>query len=75
MLTEWRNWNLTLTYGRRDGDGAAASLTDSYEAGASIGYVFDSGITADLGWERQRDAEEIADHIGFQFKYRFGLGR
>jgi hypothetical protein len=75
MMTEWRNWNMTLTYGRRDGDGSAVSLIDSYEAGASIGYVFDSGVTADIGWERQKQADEIADHIGFQFKYRFGFGR
>ncbi len=75
MMTEWRNWNLTLSYGRRDGDGSAASLIDSFEGGASIGYVFDSGVSADLGWERQKTAEDIADHIGFQFKYQFGLGR
>src|SRR5690606_36363899 len=40
MLTEWRNWNLGLSYTERETEEAAATAISEYQAQASIGYVF-----------------------------------
>ena len=75
MLTEWRNWNLGLTYAQRDAEDPLASAISGYRAQASIGYVFDFGLSADLGWYRLKDEEDSTDQFGFRFTYPLRLGR
>ncbi len=73
MLTEWRSWNLALAYTRRSQQAGGAATVDDYQAQALIGYAFDSGITADLGWKRLRESSAVTDRIGFLFAYEFGF--
>ena len=73
MLTEWRGWNLALAYTRRSQQAAGAATVNDYQAQASIGYAFDNGITADLGWRRLRESSAVTDRIGFLFTYEFGF--
>jgi hypothetical protein len=73
LLTEWRSWNLALAYTNRKLEASGASDISDYQFQASIGYAFDNGITADLGWKRLRESSETTDRIGFLFTYEFGF--
>jgi hypothetical protein len=73
MLTEWRAWNLALAYTRRTERATYAATINDYQAQATIGYAFDSGITAHSGWKRLRESSAITDRIGFLFTYELGF--
>jgi hypothetical protein len=75
MLTEWRNWNLGLTYTQRDTEDPAAAAISEYHAQASVGYVFDFGLSADLGWYRFQEADESTDQFGLRFTYPLRIGK
>jgi hypothetical protein len=74
-LTEWRTWNLALAYTGRETTETGASTMDDYQLQASVGYAFESGLTADLGWKRLKEDHAFTDTIGVLFTYNFGYSR
>ena len=69
MLTEWGNWNLALGYTKRVTEETGAATAEDHESETSIGYGFDFGLKAGLGWKRTKDDGVSTDAIGLQFTY------
>lgn len=75
FLNEWKSWNLALaTTHRRTTEPGTVRASD-YQYQVSLGYAFDFGLTADVGWKRLKESGTITDRVGLFFTYEFGLRR
>lgn len=75
FLGEWKSWNVALATTRRRTKEAGAATVSDYQYQASLGYAFESGLTADFGWKRLKESGAITDRIGLLFTYEFGFRR
>ncbi len=75
LLGEWNKWNLALAFTRRMDDDPANGVVNDYQGQVSLGYAFESGVTADFGWKRRREGGVHTDTVGFLFTYAFEYSR
>lgn len=61
-LFEYRNWNLALAYTGRFIEDEAGEDFDDYQFQVSVGYAFDFGLEADIGWKFS-DEESVETQI------------
>lgn len=75
FLGEWKSWNAALATTHRRTQLPGMETAADYQYQASMGYAFDMGLTADVGWKRLKEAGSITDRIGLFFTYEFGFRR
>jgi hypothetical protein len=75
FLGEWKSWNAALAATHRRTQQPGLETAADYQYQASLGYAFDVGLTADVGWKRLKEAGSITDRIGLFFTYEFGFRR
>ncbi|MBT5810082.1 MAG: hypothetical protein HOI19_06880 [Rhodospirillaceae bacterium] len=66
---EWRGWNAALSHTRRDTDSVGGGATRDRFYSLGLGYTFDFGLTADVGWKRARESGLETDTFGTLFTY------
>jgi hypothetical protein len=68
-ITEWRGWNLAIAYVDRDTQTPGAAETEDFDFQISVGYVFDIGVSVDVGWHITNESNIETRQIGALVTY------
>ncbi len=65
----WNRWNLAVAHTGRDTEAPGGGRADDALFQISVGYAFDFGVTADLGWRHTEESGVDTGTLGVLFAY------